>query len=402
MDLPQPTQPDRSNADRSSADRSDSDRSDPDRSEAMSDTRYPALDPVGRRAIEAIRARLMIDPEWSETHDDGFSWWSHRLRQRFRVEGPVDLEGLPTWWASFETDVAAGIEGSDAAKGFVAYAANRVSNLYATVVDGDRLRHRARVYFLPETLEHRVALLSDRALLSNIDAHRIADTFIGRAPSLGLGGSALRVDASRHPVSGSRPEPDEMLTVRDTIFAPLGETEAPGERRPDLAAAGRLLSSVTRPDVEVRVGRSDVEGLAGTFLSEAGIGAYNVHIGVRHPILGLGALSLLRVLPRGDGTSDAGSGAVRGSTEATDQEAFEAARRRCERLDAAEWRVWEPLLSLGAWVPDRIGATDTLALTHATFHPNATLVPGLGTELAADALMRFSWAVRFFGGGRGN
>ncbi len=371
------------------AGRSEPDRAETDRPEPIPVDPHPALDPVGRRALQAIRARLMIDPEWSEDHGDGLSWWSHRLRQRFRVEGPIDLDGLPTWWASFETDVAAGIEGSEEAKGLIAYAANRVSNLYATVVEGDRLRHRARVYFLPETLEHRVALLTDRALLSNVDAHRIADTFVGQGAKIGLNGGALRVDASAHPASGPREVPDEMLTVRDTIFVPLGQVEAPRERRPDLAAAARYLAGVTRPDLEVRVGRSDGSGLGATFLSGDAMGAYNVHLGVRHPILGLGALSLLRLVPRGGFAAEG----------ASDEEAFAYARRQCERLDAAEWRVWRPLLSLGAWVPDRVGASDTLALTHATFHPNATSVPGLGTELVADALVRYAWAAGFVRGG---
>ena len=369
----------------------DAARSEPTRSDPMPDEPHPGLDPVGRRALQAIRARLMIDPEWSEDHGDGLSWWSHRLRQRFRVEGPIDLDGLPTWWASFETDVAAGIEGSEEAKGLIAYAANRVSNLYATVVEGDRLKHRARVYFLPETLEHRIALLTDRALLSNVDAHRIAETFVGQGATIGLNGGALRVDASAHPTSGPREVPDEMLTVRDTIFVPLGQAEAPRERRPDLAAAARYLAGVTRPDLEVRVGRSDGSGLGTTFLSGDAMGAYNVQLGVRHPILGLGALSLLRLLPR------AGFAA-----EDASDEGFAAARRACERLDAAEWRVWRPLLSLGAWVPDRVGASDTLALTHATFHPNATSVPGLGTDLAADALVRYAWAAGFVRGGAVN
>jgi len=358
-----------------------------DAMDRMPDDPSSSLDPVGRRAIQAIRARLMIDPEWSVDHADGLSWWSHRLRQRFRIEGPIDLDGLATWWASFETDVAAGLGGDADAQRFVAFAANRVGNLFTTVVEEGRLFQRARVYFLPETLEHRVALLTDRALLSNVDAHRIADTFVGQGAAIGVRGDALRVDESAHPVNGRREEPDEMLSVRDAIFVPLGQTEVPPERRPDLDAAGRYLATVDRPDLRVRVVEAHEGHLGAGFLAAGGFARYDVHPGVRHPILGLGVLSLLRLMPDGSmGDDDADA-------------AWARMGRTCERLNAAEAHVWRPLLSLGAWVPDRIGEREIAALTHATFHPNATLVPGLGHELAADALQRFAWAAGFARGG---
>jgi hypothetical protein len=358
-----------------------------DASDPVPDDPHPALDPVGRRALQAIRARLMIDPEWSVDHADGLSWWSHRLRQRFRIEGPIELDGLATWWASFETDVATGLGGDADAQRFVALAANRVGNLYVTAVEEGRLFHRGRVYFLPETLEHRVALLTDRALLSNTDAHRIADTFVGQGAAIGVSGDALRVDDSAHPVNGRREEPDEMLSVRDTIFVPLGRAEVPPERRPDLDAAARYLASVDRPDLRVRVAERHDGHLGADFLTMGGFARHDLHPGVRHPILGLGMLSLLRLMP------------VSAMDEESSDAAWTQAERTCERLNTAEAGLWRPLLSLGAWVPDRVGERERLALTHATFHPNATLVPGLGHELVADALQRFVWAAGFVRGG---
>lgn len=340
--------------------------------EAPANERYSNLDPIGRCALEAVRKRLMIDPEWTVEHGDGFSWWSHRLRQTFRVTGPIDLEGLPTRWLSFETDVAAGLDGPDDRKTLVATTANRVSNLYTTVVDGDRLRHRARVYFMPETLPHRTNLLADRALLSNTDAHMIADTFVERAPSFGLDLDRLRVDESAHPSSGRRPEPDEMLSVRDTVLVPMGDADPPPDRTVDLDAAADFLASVTRADMSVRVTDRHVESIGARLVARHAFGAYQLMNGIRHPILGFGTLSLLRVVPKNLANE-------------------EEARRVCQRLDAAEWHGWTPLLSIGAWVPDRFGDPHDLAYAYATFHPNACVVPGLSTELASDALRRFMW-----------
>ena len=344
-----------------------------------------SLDPVGLRVVEAIRTRLLQGPEWTEEHEDGFSWWSYRFRQRFRVEGPIELEGLPTWWASFEMDVLAGLTGPDERTGFIAMAANRVSNLFETVLEEGRLRHRLRLYLLPETLDHRVALLTDRALLSNVEAHRMADAFVEQAGDMGLETERLRADESSHPVLGARPDPDAILGVPVQIFLPLGQVPPPPERRPDLEAAAEMLRSMPWHRIDVRHLSSGPDGLRAIFAVDGALGSYALQLGVRHPALGLGALSLLHIttpdlLRRRDGET-----------------LFDAARRTSDTLNAAEWRTWEPLLSLGAWVPRRKPGTDAddddapVALAYPTFHPNATLVPGLASELVSDAARRFAW-----------
>lgn len=356
---------------------------------ARRDAPASSLDPVGRRVVEAIRTRLLQGPEWTEEHEDGFSWWSYRFRQRFRVEGPIELEGLPTWWASFETDVLAGVTGPDERTAFIAMAANRVSNLFETVLEEGRLRHRLRLYLLPETLDHRVALLTDRALLSNVEAHRMADAFVEQAGEMGLETERLRADESSHPVLGARPDPDAILAVPLQIFLPLGQVPPPPERRPDLEAAAEMLRSMSWHQVAVRHLPSGPDGLRAIFMADGAVGSYALQLGVRHPALGLGALSLLHVastdlLGRRDGET-----------------MFDAARRTSDTLNAAEWRTWEPLLSLGAWVPRRKPGTDgdaddddaPVALAYPTFHPNATLVPGLASELVSDAARRFAWVV---------
>ena len=344
-----------------------------------------SLDPVGLRVVEAIRTRLLLDAEWTDEHEDGFSWWSYRFRQRFRVEGPIELEGLPTWWASFETDVLAGITGPGERTAFIAMAANRVSNLFETVLEGGRLRHRLRLYLLPETLDHRVALLTDRALLSNVEALRMADAFVEQAGDMGLETERLRADESSHPVLGARSDLDAVLGVPVQVFLPLGQVPPTPERRPDLEAAAETLRSMPWRRIDVRHLPSGPDGLRAIFTADGAVGSYALQLGVRHPALGMGALSLLHVaspdlLRRRDGET-----------------MFDAARRTSDTLNAAEWRTWEPLLSLGAWVPRRKPGRDgddaPVALAYPTFHPNATLVPGLASEFVSDAVRRFAWVV---------
>jgi hypothetical protein len=57
----------------------------------------PAFDDDGHPGWDALRfvhRLLMIDEPWTEWHDDGFTWWAHDLAQRYRWEGPSDVDGM--------------------------------------------------------------------------------------------------------------------------------------------------------------------------------------------------------------------------------------------------------------------------------------------------------------------
>lgn len=204
---------------------------------------------------------------------------------------------------------------------------------------------------------------------------------------MGLETERLRADESSHPVLGARPDPDAILGVPVQVFLPLGQVPPPPERRPDVDAAAAMLRSMPPHRIAVRHLPSGPDGLRAVFAVDRAIGGYVLQLGVRHPAFGLGALSLLHVaspdlLRRRDGET-----------------MLDAARRTSDTLNAAEWWTWEPLLSLGAWVPRRKPGTDAddddapVALAYPTFHPNATLVPGLASELVSDAARRFAWVV---------
>jgi hypothetical protein len=69
--------------------------------------------------------------------------------------------------------------------------------------------------------------------------------------------------------------------------------------------------------------------------------------------------------------------------------AHDAALAACATLNEASWSMPWPVLHVGAWTPDR-DAVEGVA--YATFHPNATLVPGVAHALAYDALGRIRFA----------
>ena len=102
-------------------------------------------DHLGWRAAVAAHRLLQVDEAWTLWHDDGFTWWAHRLAQRFRFEGPVDLDGSETWWLGFETDCLRGVDGDATAALAWLFGQNRLTNVGAWVLEGERLSVRARV-----------------------------------------------------------------------------------------------------------------------------------------------------------------------------------------------------------------------------------------------------------------
>jgi hypothetical protein len=67
--------------------------------------RQPVSAPhLGWQAVRQVHELLMVDEDFTLWHEGGFTWWPHRLAQRFRCEGPVEVDGVPTWWIGFETD----------------------------------------------------------------------------------------------------------------------------------------------------------------------------------------------------------------------------------------------------------------------------------------------------------
>lgn len=174
-----------------------------------------ALDGTGRRLIDEVRTLLQIDGQWTEWHHDGFTWWAHGLAQRFRVEGPEDVDEVPTYWLSFETSVLKGLPiGHAKALTFVGLQ-NRVNNLFTARVMGDRLVYSGRAYALPESASDRARQVGHRAIIANALVHaqaeQLAEMYRRFEPAM----ASVEVDRTSHPSEGERRVPDDMLNVID-------------------------------------------------------------------------------------------------------------------------------------------------------------------------------------------
>ncbi|MBW6457389.1 MAG: hypothetical protein K0A98_16025, partial [Trueperaceae bacterium] len=58
---------------------------------------------LGWTALLEAHRLLEIDDAGTAWHPDGFTWRAFRLAQRFRFEGPVEIDGVPTWWVGVDT-----------------------------------------------------------------------------------------------------------------------------------------------------------------------------------------------------------------------------------------------------------------------------------------------------------
>jgi len=68
----------------------------------------PPADHLGWQALLEAHRRLEIEDARTVWHADGFTWRAHCLAQRFRLEGPVTIDGRQTWWGGVETDCLRG------------------------------------------------------------------------------------------------------------------------------------------------------------------------------------------------------------------------------------------------------------------------------------------------------
>lgn len=332
-----------------------------------------ALDDTGRQLIDEVHSLLQIDEQWTEWHPDGFTWWAHGLAQTFRVEGPEDVDDIPTYWYSYETSVLKGLPVEHPkALTFVALQ-NRVNNLFTARVVGDRLVYSGRTYVLPESATDRARQIGHRAIIANALAHAQADQLSEMYKRFEPTMAGVEVDRTAHPSGGERPVPDDMLNVIDQSFKRLGVVPAPMERVGDLE---QWASTFEARGLTARVLEN------GTTLNVAnphGSVPYLLHVkaAVSHPALGFGMLVRLSI-PLLDS-----------AIEASELDAYVA------RLNDLELNAKRPLVSLGSWVPDAQRRADgeppVPQVTYATFYPNGLVGPGVAFGAVVEAGQRVEW-----------
>lgn len=315
---------------------------------------------LGRKIVKEIYDAMMIDAEWSVREPRGFTWWGHRLAQRVTADvGRMD-HGFEVFRIRLESDVLAGVpetmtvpavlsalNGTGLMSAYVWNPQTGALSLVSTVY-----AHEGNAPFATRLAKGAVAI---QAALAHLQAADLAKML--KAP----------LNASHHPASGKRPEPDDMLNAV-ALFASQGQSFSP--YGPDVERVVDSLQSMGVLATESAEGlTAELEFTDGVPAALGGTGTALLDVSAveRHPRLGFGALITLK-LPLSAPVELASAMAVRFNIAEADE------------------FVRAPLL--GGWCVAPVGGE----VTYAAFLPAGLDAPGLLEHVTLSQALRATWA----------
>ncbi|MDX9735620.1 MAG: hypothetical protein RBU36_15920 [Thermoanaerobaculia bacterium] len=323
---------------------------------------------VGPEAVEELFDLMKIDEEWSVRRPQGYSWWGHRHRQDVSAGPEVRSEGIVICRLQARTAMVRDVPLSDRLELLVA-TLNAHAALNAIVLD----RAARRVFLSSHFVLHRGTLDWGLSLFASAVATQAVEAVLlaGLYSSMGFG----ELDETPHPLSGARPEPDEMLSVVEQVYAPVGRQPSrfPASEFEKIGRSRKGPSVLTSASGAALTAEFPFTGSTSSALRFASRQAgedpggpetapFQATAEAEHPRYGSGCLLLLR-LPRGGITPEV-----------------------VNRLNLAEANGQFFGYGLGAWC-----VSDETAV-HACFLPSAAYRPGLLEAMMLDRAGRTLWA----------
>jgi hypothetical protein len=240
-------------------------------------------DDVGVRIVDDIGDSLTLDAEWSVRTERGFTWWGKDLAQHVWAEPGIDDDGFEIFRLHARTDLLRSFEPSDENLAKLnAFAAFATTSGFLVDEQQSRVQLAASMYAHDETSEWV------RKAFGLVVAMQAADAQIKAAMLAEL--TESEVDASSHPVSGPRPDLDEMLNVLEHIVVPRGahRSEWEGEEL-------EWTTEIVRRGLYTVLATGDAKGLSAEFPFQSCTSLLTVTTEVSNPQLGNGALLVLRL-----------------------------------------------------------------------------------------------------------
>lgn len=326
---------------------------------------------VGVRLLDFLYRSMQIDEEWSVREDSRFTWWGYNLAQRVWADAVAYGEKTSVG-VQAETDILCDVPDTEETASLID-SLNHYASLSAWVWDKER-RQVKLVCSLRCDEENVVSLkglLASAVAIQCADAHRAAGRLAGMLQ--------CKLNVSHHPENGPRPAPDEMLLVREQLFAATPGEPSPFTEQNFAQVAQWLRNSILAThsergltaefpfwgDIPVVVQRIQRRSQIRRMTS-----LLQVDCRSPHPILGSGLLMLLR-LPV---TCEEGVGPELG--------------RALNAAEAAERNLFS---QLGGWCWD----PDVGVPTFASFVPAAPYHAGMLYWLVQHMAGRSSWARHF-------
>jgi hypothetical protein len=312
---------------------------------------------IGLDVVRFVYQMMQIDDEWAVWSDRGFTWWASSLTQHVWAEPCFEEEGFTVARVHVRTDLLDDFAGTDAQLlqlMELSYFAT-LSGLVRHPEQPSRIQLASSIYAHSDTADWLQRVLVWVAAIQNVEAHAVAANL---AKSTGA-----RLAVSKHPSSGARLVPDDMLNLVRGRVVPDGQ-------QPALYAGEELLDTLAffqSPPCVLATGSEN--GLSAEFPFGDFTSLLQMKTRETNPWLGNGLLALLSV-PR----TESGKENVKAARLALDLNELEVSS-----LTRAHF--------LGSWCPGNQG------LTFVSFLPNAMrLAGGLPKVLVGTAMMsRAAW-----------
>lgn len=319
----------------------------------------------GLEVVEHVYAQMQIDDEWSTFERRGFTWWGHELAQRVWADPPRESFGMDVVRVHAQTRLVRGVATGDATSELL-NELNHDATLSALVFDPAHgtIVSECSVYVHEQNVEWLKWLFMHAVAIQAAEATGHA---VRLARELGA-----EIEASGHPSTGRRPEPDGMLAVIRDVYLPNSQQPPPLSEREfqaaldlsqgfwvmanagDTGLTAEFAFSGSVPAIGIALGDRSSTGFPETALLTVTM--------ERHPRLGFGVLGRL-TLPN----------------DAYDREAAE------QHLNLAETTAWTSSHLLGAWCFAPLG------LTFVTFLPTAACWAGTPVFMVQSMALRAKW-----------
>lgn len=180
----------------------------------------PGYPEASRQLLNYLFSVMKIDDAWSVREEDRFTWWGAHLAQRVSIDPVSAVNGIPAVSIRIESDFLRNVPDTEQTAKLID-GLNHFASLSAFVWD----KQRGEVKLTCALRCDADNVESLKPLLAGAMAIQAADAFAGADRTA----SQLQCEAaySSHPVSGFRYFADDMLSVRETVFAAKSDQPSP-------------------------------------------------------------------------------------------------------------------------------------------------------------------------------
>lgn len=310
---------------------------------------------IGFNSVKGIHDALKVDDEWSSWDGRCFEWWGHNIRQRVWSTPGYDDDGIVIYRIYAVSDFVRNVKKTPREVDALLSPFNALAVGSAMVYDPAQ---RKVQLWLAATVHEDIAgwmniLLSSFTVIQACDASNNS-------------GTIAQILDGEIDTSGERKEPDEMLSIVETVFLPQGQSSSPWHGNDELVQICEMLNSSNCFSM------GDENGLTAEFQFGDNTSMMRVITEEPNPSIGSGVGMFLH-LPMWGTFEDAA--------------AIAGALNRAEANNQARSHL------IGSWCAKTVGENSMPAF--AIFIPTALHKPGLLTNMMFSAAGRAAWAGTF-------